>query len=284
MDALNPLFTHFSLNARVFFSGTLCAPVDFVDEPGCGYLHVLRKGSLRILGTTIETLQIDQPSLLLLPRPTPHRFYVDNPDGANLVCAYIDFGGISGNPLLSGLPDVFLASMAAMPGIESVISCLFEEGMNQRAGRQASIDRLMEYCMVLLLRHAIERQLIQGGVLAGLSDPRLARAMTALHEKPEQAWTLEDMAAQALMSRASFAKHFHATVQMTPYDYLTDWRISVARVLLKKGTSLKMVAPMVGYGTTSALSKVFSKKMGLAPLEWLESTQAQAPAQPGAAD
>jgi AraC-like DNA-binding protein len=273
MDTLKPLFTHFSLNARVFFSGTLCAPVDFIDEPGCGYLHVLRQGSLRMMGHTVETVEIDQPSLLLLPRPTPHRFYVDNPDGANLVCAYIDFGGINGNPLLAALPEVFLAKMQALPGIESIVACLFEEGLNQHPGRQGAIDRLMEYCMILLLRHAMEQQVIQGGVLAGLADAKLARCITALHEKPEHPWTLEEMAEQALMSRAAFAKHFHNVVQITPYDYLTDWRICMARVLLKKGKSLKMVAPMVGYGTPSALIKVFSKKMGVSPLQWLEQHQ-----------
>jgi hypothetical protein len=42
---------------------------------------------------------------------------------------------------------------------------LFAEAFGQHDGRQAALDRLAEYFMVLLLRAAMDAQLITGGIL-----------------------------------------------------------------------------------------------------------------------
>lgn len=65
------------------------------------------------------------------------------------------------------------------------------------------------------------------------------------------------------------ALHFRETVGLTPLDYLTDWRVSVACTMLKKGVPFKMIAPDVGYSGTGALSKVFAKKTRVSPTAWL---------------
>jgi transcriptional regulator GlxA family with amidase domain len=122
---------------------------------------------------------------------------------------------------------------------------------------------------VLLLRVAIDQQLVKRGVLNGLGDARLSKAISAMHERPEQAWTLEELAQIAGMSRPRFAVHFREVVGATPFDYLTDWRIGVAQDLHRKSEPLKMVAPAVGYSGSTALSRVFSDRVGLSPMEWL---------------
>lgn len=53
------------------------------------------------------------------------------------------------------------------------------------------------------------------------------------------------MAQEAGMSRARFAEHFKKIVGITPGDYLTQWRLTVARKQLLAGGSLKQVAPAV---------------------------------------
>jgi hypothetical protein len=42
-------------------------------------------------------------------------------------------------------------------------------------GRQAALDRLAEYVLILLLRDMAGRELIQSGTLRGLSDERLSK-------------------------------------------------------------------------------------------------------------
>lgn len=274
MDLLSPLFTRFTLSARVFYSGALCGIVDFDNGQGIGILHVLRRGRVRVLQPPEPAFELSQPTLLFCRQPFAHRFEVDAVEGADLVCAFIDFGSNLGNPLLRGLPDFLSVPLADIAGVESTLGLLFDEAFAQRPGREAGIDRLMEFLVVLLLRHCIEGRLLQVGVLAALADTRLAKALTLMHEQPEQAWTLEALAQTAGMSRARFAAGFKAAVGAAPLDYLTDWRISVAQTLLRSGRPLKAVAPLVGYASTAALSRVFAKRVGASPVDWLKERRA----------
>ncbi|MEI8171846.1 MAG: hypothetical protein WCG50_19390 [Rhodoferax sp.] len=54
-------------------------------------------------------------------------------------------------------------------------------------------------------------------MLAELADERLAKAMMAMHARPEAAWTLETLAGVATMSRSRFAKHFLDIVGLPPW-------------------------------------------------------------------
>src|SRR6202041_2694831 len=100
---------------------------------------------------------------------------------------------------------------------------------------------------------AMKARLLNGGVLMALADPRLSRAVAAIHERPEHPWTLEELASAAGMSRARFAVHFRDVAGVTPFDYLADWRIGIAQTMLKRGVPLKIVAPSVGYAGSTAL-------------------------------
>jgi AraC-like DNA-binding protein len=100
-------------------------------------------------------------------------------------------------------------------------------------------------------------------------NPRLKKAITAIHEQPEHAWSLKELAHLAGMSRARFALHFRQVVGVTPFEYLSDWRIGVAQTMLRKGESLKLIAPSVGYTSSTALTRVFAQKLGLSHTEWL---------------
>ena len=273
MDALSPILARFALSARVFYSGALCGVVDFDHSKNVGFLHVLRHGRVRVVQPGVADLEIEGPALLFMRGPSPHRFEVDDRDGAELVCAFIDFGLGQGNPVLRGMPDLLVVRMSDISGIEATLALLFAEGFGEQPGREAAIDRLAEYFVVLLLRHAIVSGVIKGGVLAALGEPRLAKAMLVMHAHPDKAWTVDQLADEAGMSRARFALHFRATVGLSPLDYLTDWRVGVAQGMLKRGKSLKMVAPAVGYTSTVALTRVFVRRVGLAPAQWLDGSK-----------
>jgi AraC-like DNA-binding protein len=55
------------------------------------------------------------------------------------------------------------------------------------------------------------------------------------------------------MSRARFAAHFTRTVGVPPGDYVTGWRLGLARTLLRKGLPVKQVAAEVGYASPGGL-------------------------------
>jgi AraC-like DNA-binding protein len=273
VDRLSPFFAHFTLSARVFYSGRLCGISGDHEAPNAGYLHVLRRGALHVTQQDGQTITIDQPSVLFYPRPWRHRFRADQESGAEIVCALIEFGAGMLNPLVVALPEVLVVPLQSVKEIEPTVDLLFAEAFGENAGRQTAVDRLAEYFVVLLLRAAMSARLVNGGVLMGLADARLANAITAMHERPEHAWSLEKLAQAAGMSRARFAVHFRQVVGMTPFEYLADWRIGVAQDLLKRGEALKIVAPSVGYASSTALTRAFRERAGLSPTEWLSRNQ-----------
>jgi len=61
---------------------------------------------------------------------------------------------------------------------------------------------------------------------------------------------------------------------VAPADYLTDWRMTLAKKQLRNGRAVKLIAPELGYANASALSRVFTQRVGMSPREWLAHRRA----------
>jgi AraC-like DNA-binding protein len=284
MDRLTSLLSHFTLRAGIFYTGNICGIHDFPDDVWEGHLHLIKQGTVRVLGVQAEEIHIAEPTLLFLPRPQAHRLIADERAGADVLCGTVQFGGGVRNPVTDSLPSVVLTELAALPGVDRLLELMFDEAFSDQCGRQAALDRLCEVLIIRLLRYCIEQGLTRGGTLAGLADSRLAKALTAVHEDPARDWQLSDMAMQAGMSRARFAVRFREVTGETPADYLASWRVMAAQRMLQRGLLLKHVAHDVGYGSANALARAFNRKLGCSPTEWLEgqrqvhrSVQAETP-------
>lgn len=268
-DRLDALFDRFPVHARVFHSGTLCGATDFSARQGVeGQFHLIRAGTVHVLHEGLPRQQMTGPCLLLYPRPKARRFITDVASGADLVCANLSFVGGLSNPIAAALPDVICLPLSAIQGAAGVLDLLFDEAFGKACGRRAVIDRLFEVVLIQLLRHLMETQEIQGGMLAGLSDARLRRVLVMMHEQPAHQWSLEALASVAGMSRSVFANRFRDTVGCTPWNYLQGWRVRLAQLALLEGQPLKMVAMEVGYTSEAALSRAFKAQVGMAPREW----------------
>jgi len=278
MDRLSLLLQRFSLSAGVFYTGQICGIHEFERDTRRGHVHLVRRGPVTLTGGPEGPLTITEPTLLFLPRPEAHRLIADDRQGADVVCASVTFGGGGRNPITDSLPALVRVALADLPGAPALLQLLHEEAFSDRCGRQAALDRLCELLLLHLLRHCLDHGLVQAGTLAGLADPRLAKALVAVHEDATRAWTLEDMAGLAGMSRARFAAHFREVVGDTPADYLAGWRVTLAQQLLRAGRPLKHVAVDVGYGSPSALTRAFVRKTGEAPTQWRRRTGAAEPA------
>jgi AraC-like DNA-binding protein len=269
MDTLASLLSSFSLHAGVFYTGNICGIHDFERDTDRGHLHLIRSGTVQVLGVTRRRFEVAQPTLMFLPRPDQHRLVADDGPGSDVVCATVQFGGSGVNPITASLPDLVMVPLAQMPGVDALLDLMFEEAFNERAGRQGVLDRLCEVLMIRLLRHCMALGLTRGGTLAGLADARLGPVLSALHDQPQHPWDLPSMAQLAGMSRARFAVRFRRVTGDTPADYLTAWRVLTAQRLLAAGASVKQAAEAVGYGSASALSRAFVRRLGLAPRQWI---------------
>lgn len=267
MDRLAALLRHYSLAARVFHSGSFCGQHHYAAPHG--YIHLVRRGPITARSPAHADLLVTEPSLLFYPRVVSHRFSAEPGDTADLLCAEVDLGASAGNPLAMALPSMLLIPLADLPSLGPTLELLFAEAGGDHCGRQAAIDRLCELLLIQLLRYLMDRRSDSNGLLAGLADPKLARAITAMHDAPQTAWSLEGLAATAGMSRARFAAAFKETVGVTPGDYLADWRMNVSCTLLKEGRPVAVVADRVGYGSPNALARAFRARLGCSPRDWL---------------
>lgn len=275
-DRLAGLLQHYSLSARVIQSGAICGQHHYAAPHG--YLHLIRRGPVTVDSPLHEDVLIGESSLLLYPRAASHRFVTPPDHTTELLSAEVNLGASAGNPLAIALPPMIVIPLSDLPGLESCLELLFAEAEDDRCGRQAAIDRLCELLLINLLRHLMDRPLVATGLLAGFADSRLARAISAMHDAPGNAWSLETLAMQAGMSRARFSAVFKDTVGITPGDYLVNWRINLSCSLLKQGKPVAMVADRVGYGSPTGLARAFRSRMGCAPREWLAQLHRETPA------
>ncbi len=267
-DRLEALFNRFSVRASLFRAGSVCGVNTFSPQNGSAQLHLIKSGKAEIVHPNNQKITVTEPSLLLYPRPMQRKITCDDEKGIELVCANLHFDGGANNPIASALPPFLCLPLHSLQGAESMLAQLFEEAFGQRCGRQALINRLFEIVLVLVLRHAMESGKIDSGMLAGMSHPKLRKALVAMHEKPADNWTLASLAAAAGMSRSVFAEEFRSSMGCTAGNYLQSWRIQLAQHALRKGGSIKLIAIEVGYGSEAAFSRAFKTSTGLTPHVW----------------
>lgn len=273
MDLLSKLFERFTLSAGVFYTGNICGMHGFERDRKRGHVHLVKRGPVRLIGGPESGLSITEPSLLFLPRADEHTLVADDKLGADVVCATIQFGAGGDNPVSDSLPDLVVVPLRELSGAQPLLELLYEEAFSDFCGRQAALDRMCELLLIRLLRYCMDKGVVNGGALSGLADPRLAKALTAVHADPAKEWELKEMASLAGMSRARFAVRFREITGETPANYLSSWRIVMAQSLLRAGRQLKHVSADVGYGSPSAFTRAFVRKMGVSPTQWLRSIE-----------
>lgn len=276
LDRLSPLFERFRVRASLFHAGPLCGVTHFDAHPGRGFLHVMRRGEMEIRHEAdsglVQRLSVTEPSLVFYPRPLAHDFHNAPAEGSDFVCATLDFDAGEAHPLVLALPPLVVLPLARVDGVAATLQLLFAEAERVRCGQRLLADRLFEVLLLQLLRWMLDQRdaALPLGLLRGLADPRLARSLTAMHSLPGAPWSLAQMAAEAGMSRSRFALAFKEAVGQTPADYLSQWRLAIARGELRAGKPLKVLAAELGYANPSALSRRFTQQTGQSPRAWLQ--------------
>jgi AraC-like DNA-binding protein len=117
------------------------------------------------------------------------------------------------------------------------------------------------------------------GWLAGLNDRHVGRTLSLMHADPSRAWTVDDLAREAGISRAALAKRFVDLVGDSPMQYLAGWRMNLARSLLRESNiGLAQLALRVGYESEAAFSRAFRRAVGMPPAAWRDANAAEADA------
>lgn len=182
-----------------------------------------------------------------------------------ILSAQVEWAG-QGNALLAALPAVVDYDLTTSPESQSLVRLIQGEAAGGRCGAKSVINRLGEVLMVRLIRGQIKIGATQTGLLAGLSDPRLSRAIVAMHDHPGRVWTTSDLAQEAGLSLSRFSELFGAEVGETPMGYLRRWRLMLARQDLQRGDRVDAVARRYAYGSPEGFSRAFRRTFGVAPM------------------
>lgn len=196
----------------------------------------------------------------------------DNPDAAIFLCGAYRLDGDVGRGLIQALPPMLVIRPAAHDQIHDVVSLISRVLSHPVPGQQTVLDRLLDILLVMAMRESFEQSPTAPRWYRAATDPRLGCAIQAMHKEPERPWTVPALAQLCAMSRPSFARNFERVLGQTPMQYLTDWRITLARDYLLAGDlSLEQIALRTGYSSCNAFAAAFRRHVGVAPGRWRSS-------------
>jgi AraC-like DNA-binding protein len=151
-----------------------------------------------------------------------------------------------------------------------VIPLLADEIVKDEPGQEAVLDRLLDLLLIAVLRAWFARPDAEAPAwYRAYSDPVAGKALRLIHDDAAHPWTVAELAAEAGVSRAAFARRFTELVGEPPMKFLTDWRLSLAAdLLLEPDATIGSVAYQVGYGSPFALSSAFKRVRGMSPQQY----------------
>jgi len=270
-----------------------------VDPVPGAVFHALVAGScwLRIPGRPPQHLM--PGDVVLLPTNTPHELVSEvdgtteslaqfekdtrrTPDGdvviagsgarTRVLCAAYDYDHEVAHPLMSQLPPVLYVP-AGLPDDEGAVAgtlrLLALELGGHPPGSRAAVGRLIDVMLIHVMRAWLrmqERDEDDSGWLLALRDPVVAGAMNCIHARPAEPWTIDSLAREVSVSRATLARRFADLVGETPLGYLTRWRMDLAAQRLRDtDDTIAAIAAAVGYRSEYAFSRAFARHRGIAP-------------------
>ncbi len=268
---------------------------DFGQPSFCTVLD----GSCRLTVDGAEPLTLEAGEFLLLPKTPgftisgfePARAKLIDPKLSPAPTNEVRHGTPDGDPdvrLLGGAfvfdsreADLLVSLLPALVHVRGVerlstlVRLVREEATADRAGRDLVLGRLVEVMLIETLR-TIQDETAPAGLLRGLGDPRLAVAIREMHADPARAWTVEELARKAALSRSVFFDRFTGAVGVPPNEYLLGWRMAIAKNLLRQqDISLTEVAERVGYSSASTFSTAFSRHVGQPPSRFAREASTQ---------
>ena len=106
-------------------------------------------------------------------------------------------------------------------------------------------------------------------VKGGLAPWQLRRVEAIIEDRLGEDISLAELAAEANLSKAHFARAFRHSTGMPPHKYQLNARIEYAKRLLRRGnTTLIEIGMACGFGSQSQFIRAFNRVIGVTPGVW----------------
>lgn len=303
LDLLSDILTNLSMRGTLYFRTSFTSPwgVAVPAYENVARFHFAHRGQCLVaVAGVADHVSLAQGDLIIIPHGASHELFCEyEPDrtvmqldtvleesgydgsgvlvyGGNepnsetqLICGHFSFEKHARHVLIERLPPyIHLKNYGESAGkwMEATLRLIGDEAGGQRMGGDLIALKMSEAILAQAIRSFFESNDAPEWGLGAFSDTHLRRALEAFHKAPAKTWTVETLAQAAGMSRTSFAVLFQKKMVMTPMQYVTSWRIEIAKKLLSNpATTLTDAAEGAGYASDSAFSRVFKKETGLTP-------------------
>jgi AraC-like DNA-binding protein len=297
-DLLSELFSNLKISSEIYFQSTLLGQcgVTVPAEQKHFRFHIILKGCCWIVMDGHKPQELKQGDIVLVPNGLAHNLNV-TPDAlplnlnhliaigaladqvltvgvgnerTRMLCGFCNYDEQLNHPIMANLPTFIHLKktlLSSQPWLDNTMQLIALESQLATQGSSAILGRLIEIAVIQSTRLLIQLQPQHYfNFISALADPALSKVLIAIHQQPQQPWTVGELAVLAGMSRASFAKRFLNQVGCSPIAYLTNWRMMRARSLLADTKlSVDKVAELCGYASTPSFSKRFSMQYQIGP-------------------
>lgn len=310
LDVLSDVLSRLAIKGTLYFRTSFTSPwgVEVPPFENVARFHYAARGEclVRVAGAT-EIVSLAQGDLLIIPHGAGHSLFCAKTeddailhldrvleesgyagDGVlvyggepsddrptQLICGHISFAPDARHAIFERLPPyIHIRSYGASSAswMEATLRAIGEETGQARLGADLIALKMSEVIFAQAIRTFIESEAAENVGLSGFADPNIARALTAFHKHPSVTWSVESLAREAGLSRTGFAQRFVQKMGVTPMQYLTNWRVQLAREALAIGhISTLDAAEMAGYASEAAFARVFKKDVGMTPAAYRAS-------------
>lgn len=235
--------------------------------------RTMSEGDVFLIGDTAYTVAsapgIEPVDGTPLYRESGHDVVRLNGDDTVLLGGGIAFNEISVGFMLDALPVVLRIGWASPSAgaVYRTLELLDAAVADGRPGASLVTMRLADVLLVEAIRaHIADQGDSCIGWIGALADRQIGAALRLMHGEIDRPWTVGSLAAQVGMSRSAFSSRFSSRVGRPPLDYLTRWRMLVARRLLDaEHADVARIASAVGYTSQSAFGHAYKRMFGHSP-------------------
>jgi AraC-like DNA-binding protein len=228
-----------------------------------GVAHRLSQGSIK------KALSVES---LLTARINPFQPTGNQVRSTTLMCGVFMVRNIELNPLFSSLPSLLHVSSlhpGSVHNLTGVLNWMAQETTEKIQGSTFVIERLLELLCAESLRAYLVTAPSDSRWCFGIKDPVVGRALSLIHSRPGDDWSVKRLAQGVAMSPSRFAARFTATLGDSPIAYVTKWRMNIAgRLLDESQRGIEEIATEVGYENVAAFSRAFKRHLGVSPTVW----------------
>ncbi len=222
--------------------------------------------TLRSFGGQLDPIPVCKPADLNLMHLVHQAEQARGEDQLLAVCARVTISLRDVHGLIDLVREPMAARIPARDLAASPLRQILVELSNPGLGSRAMVRALLLQCVIGLLRDRLAVQDSGVAWMAALKDRTLWNALRRMLDAPAEPHSVESLAAEAGMSRSTFAARFSQAYGSGPMELLRDLRMRMASALLvETDLPVKRIAEKVGFQSRSAFTRTFIKVIGESP-------------------